>query len=160
MTVAGTKIDPELARELAAIAERQGCELLHAEWKGGLLRLFLDRAEGGVSLSDCEAVSRQASALLDVVDFGSGRYTLEVSSPGLDRQLYGPRDYERFAGRQVKVTYREPGEGGAKRTVSGRLVAFRPEAGGSVELDVGAGGAGAMTVPLARIQVARLEIEV
>ena len=156
--MAATNLAPELQSELAAIAAAHGCELLHAEFVAGTLRIFLDRPDG-VRLEHCEAVSREASARLDVADFGRGRYTLEVSSPGLDRQLYGPRDYERFTGRQVRVTYREP-EGGAKRTVSGRLVAFRPEAGGSVELEVGDRGADAITVALDRIQVARLEIEV
>jgi ribosome maturation factor RimP len=158
MTVGRPRIDHDLQRELAAIAASHGCELLHVEFKGALLRLFLDRLEGGVSLSDCEAVSREASALLDVVDFGPGRYTLEVSSPGLDRQLYGPRDYQRFTGRQVRVTFQEPAAG-AKRTVTGRLEAFRPEAGGSLELAVG-GREDRLTIPLDLVQVARLEVEI
>jgi hypothetical protein len=80
--------------ELAAIAESVGCELVRVEFKGGVLRLMLDREPGserlGVSHEDCANVSRQASALLDVVDFGPARYTLEVTSPGLDRPLYRP----------------------------------------------------------------------
>jgi len=84
--MAGKGIDPELGAELAGIAAAQGCELLQVEFQAGTLRLILDR-EGGVRLEDCETVSKLASAFLDVRNFGPGRYTLEVSSPGLDRQL-------------------------------------------------------------------------
>ncbi len=164
MTAGGPSISPELARELAAIAAGQGCELARVEFKGGVLRLILDRLEGGVNLADCEAVSKQASALLDVTEFGDRRYTLEVSSPGLDRELYGPRDYQRFQGRAVRVTFLEP-EGGAKRTVTGRLSAFRPgegpegDAPGGVIEVVPVEGRDTLEIPLDRIKLARLEIE-
>jgi ribosome maturation factor RimP len=108
-----TALAPEIEAELAESAAAAGCELIHAEWKGGLLRLVLDRPDAadspdtGVSLADCERVAKQASALLDVLDFGQGRYLLEVSSPGLDRQLYRPSDYRRFLGRLVRVTWEE-----------------------------------------------------
>ena len=116
----------ELRPELEQIADSAGCELVHAELKGAVLRLFIDRPEG-VTLADCEHVSRQVSAFLDVVDFGPGRYVLEVSSPGLDRQLYRARDWERFVGRRVRVTMGDPATG-KKRTVVARLDAFdRPE---------------------------------
>lgn len=158
MTVRDERVHEELRRELAAVAQSQGCELLHVEFKGGVLRIFLDREEGGVTLADCETVSKQASALLDVVDFGAGRYTLEVSSPGLDRRLYSARDYERFAGHGVRVTYRTP-DTDAKRTVVGRLLAYRPEAGG--EIDVAEQEKReTLTIPLDRIQMARLVVEV
>jgi len=156
-------IDPQLLAELAAVAERNGCELVHAEWKGGVLRLFLDRdgregREGGVSLGDCELVSRQVSALLDVTDFGTGRYLLEVSSPGLDRQLYGPRDYQRFVGRQVRVTF-VASDTGRKRTLRGRLAAYRPEAGGEVDV-VDAETGVEYTIPLQNMSLARLLVEI
>jgi ribosome maturation factor RimP len=112
----------ELQPELEAIAESAGCELVHVEIKGGVLRLFLDKPEG-ITLADCEHVSKLASAYLDVVDFGKSRYVLEVSSPGLDRQLYRPRDYARFVGRKVRVTLEDPATG-KKKTVVGRLEAF------------------------------------
>ena len=116
----------ELRPEIEQIAEAAGCELVHAELKGGVLRVFLDKP-GGVSLADCEHVSKQVSAYLDVVDFGPGRYVLEVSSPGLDRQLYRARDWERFVGRKVRVTTEDP-ETGRKKTGVARLEAFgRPE---------------------------------
>jgi ribosome maturation factor RimP len=155
-------IDPQLLAELAAVAERNGCELVHAEWKGGVLRLFVDREdrEGGVSLADCETVSRQVSALLDVSGFGTGRYLLEVSSPGLDRQLYGPRDYQRFVGRQVRVTF-VAGDTGRKRTVRGRLAAYRPARGEfEEEVDVVDAETGVeYTIPLKNMSLARLLVE-
>jgi ribosome maturation factor RimP len=113
----------ELQPELEQIADAAGCELVHVEIKGGILRLFLDKPDGGVSLADCEHVSKLASAWLDVVDFGKSRYVLEVSSPGLDRQLYTVRDYRRFVGRKVRVTMEDPATG-KKKTVVGRLEAF------------------------------------
>jgi ribosome maturation factor RimP len=150
-------LTPELQAELAAIAESKGCELVHAEFQSGVLRLFLDRSEG-VRLEDCEAVSKDASALLDVADFGRGRYTLEVSSPGLDRQLYGPRDYERFTGRRVRVRFIDP-QTGRRATVVARLDAYRPSPDGG-EIELSEPGAVTMRrVRLADVQLARLEIE-
>ena len=159
----------EITPELEAVAQGAGCELVHAELKGGVLRLFVDKPEG-VTLADCEQVSRQTSALLDVLDFGTGRYVLEVSSPGLDRQLYRPADYDRFADRLARVTYEDP-ETGKKRTDVARLRGLR-HAAGSPE---GASGKDTETdalvlledgktgevreVPLKNVKLARLEIE-
>ncbi len=120
---------PSSALELAEIAAAQGCELLQVEFQAGTLRLILDREEG-VRLEDCETVSKLASALLDVRNFGPGRYTLEVSSPGLDRQLYGPRDFARFVGRRVRVRFVDPATG-KRATVVGRLAGVRRSGGRS-----------------------------
>jgi ribosome maturation factor RimP len=151
------RIAPGLERELAAVAAAHGCELLQLEFKGSVLRLFLDRPDGGVTLGDCEGVSKEASALLDLFDFGDRRYTLEVSSPGLDRQLYGPRDFERFTGRLVKVTYRAA-ETGSQRTLVGRLAAFRAAGGGEIEVVEKERGEVAI-IAVEQIKVARLQIE-
>ena len=113
-----TAIEETLRTELQAIARDAECELLDAEFAGGVLRLTLDHPDG-VTLAHCETVSRQASALLDVTDFGPGGYTLEVSSPGLDRPLYGVRDFVRFAGEPARVTYRA--DDAPKRTVVGTM---------------------------------------
>jgi ribosome maturation factor RimP len=107
-------IEASVEEELGGLAASLGCELVHAEYAGGTLRLFIDR-EGGVTLEDCATMSRQASALLDVLDFGKGRYVLEVSSPGLDRELYKDRDWERFCGSRIKATFVDP-RTGKKRT--------------------------------------------
>lgn len=154
----------ELTPELEQIAAASGCELAHAELKGGVLRVFVDKPEGqgGVTLEDCSHISRQISALLDVLDFGKSRYILEVSSPGLDRQLYKPRDYERFAGRLARVTLDDP-ETGKKKTVTARLQGLR-EAEGTSEENAAVVLADDRTgerweVPLKNVKTARLEIE-
>jgi ribosome maturation factor RimP len=146
-------IDAELEEEFAAVAEQAGCELVHAEFAGDTLRLILDRPEG-VTLSHCERVSRQVSALLDTLDYGPGGYVLEVTSPGLDRQLYRPRDYQRFAGRRVRVTWREDG---VKRTDSGRLESFDAAGAGCAVVAPDRGEP--LRIPLTAIEMARLEIE-
>lgn len=101
-------MDLERIRQLAErVASSEGLELLEVEWagpaRGGILRLTIDRRDTPVSHRDCQAVSDQLGTLLDVEDLVDDRYTLEVASPGLDRKLYRPADYERFRGRRVKV---------------------------------------------------------
>jgi ribosome maturation factor RimP len=161
MSAAPSRIT-ELTPEIEQVAAAAGLELVHAELKGGVLRIFVDRPEGGVTIADCELVSRQVSALLDVLDFGSGRYVLEVSSPGLDRQLYKPRDYDRFAGRLARVTFQDP-ETSRKKTVVARLQGLRRTDGAVDEearvvlVDDKSGAP--MEVPLRNVTVARLEIE-
>ena len=90
----------------------------HPQGRGGLLRVYIDR-EGGVTVDDCEIVSRQVSAVLDVEDPIPGAYTLEVSSPGLDRPLRKAADFARFAGERAKVELTLPIEG--RRRFTGTL---------------------------------------
>ncbi len=120
-----TAIDAKLEAEFAAVAASSGCELVHVELQPGKLRVFLDRPQG-VTIDDCQTVSKQLSAILDVSDFSSRSYLLEVSSPGLDRELFSPRDYARFCGHLVRVTF-HAGEPRAKMTVVGRLEEFSAE---------------------------------
>jgi ribosome maturation factor RimP len=92
-----------------------GCELWGLEYHAsgrhrGALRIYIDKPEG-VDLSDCEKVSRQVSGVLDVEDPIQGEYTLEVSSPGMDRPLYTLEQFAEFVGEQVKVKLRVPFEG-------------------------------------------------
>jgi ribosome maturation factor RimP len=155
MTV--STIAQELHRELAAAAERSGCELLDVERLGKTLRLVVDRPEG-VTLGDCETVSRQASAVLDVAEYGQMSYVLEVSSPGLDRKLYGPHDYQRFLGRQIRITWREPGPE-RKRTVVGRLDRFEPSGAGAVSV-FAEETSEQLEIALPSVEVARLMPEV
>jgi ribosome maturation factor RimP len=157
---ATSAVTAELESELVEVAAGCGCELLAAEWKGGVLRLVIDRPEG-VSIADCEQVSKQSSALLDVSDFGAGRYVLEVSSPGLDRPLYRRSDYPRFLGRLIRVSFDDPATE-RKRTVVGRLVDFveRPEQSEqAAEVTVEESAGKRWVLPLDRIRLARLEIE-
>lgn len=81
-----------------------------------LLRIYIENPAGGVTVSDCEKVSRQVSTVFDVEDPIAGRYSLEVSSPGLDRLLFSVKDYERFVGREIKVQLAMPIDGRRKMT--------------------------------------------
>jgi ribosome maturation factor RimP len=103
------------------VAGSLGLDVFDVEWKIGkqrLLRVYIDRLPGpqnpddlGVSHIDCQNVSEQLSVILDVEDLVPGpAYTLEVSSPGLDRKLIKPADYERFVGRLAKIWLSEPVE--------------------------------------------------
>src|SRR3954453_16833429 len=95
----------EIAQRVAA---SEGLELVEVEVKGGgehgFVRISIDKPEG-VSHGDCESVSQQVGTILDVEDVvPGGRYTLEVSSPGVERKLLNPQDFERFQGKKAKVT--------------------------------------------------------
>lgn len=113
-TATAQLIDDDLREELAEIAAEAACELLEIEHRGGVLRFVLDHPDG-ITVEHCEAFSKQVSALLDVEDFGDRSYVLEVTSPGLDRKLYGPADYRRFAGKLARVTLRD--DAGRRRTI-------------------------------------------
>lgn len=114
----------QLIEMLETTVERLGFELADLELlegTHGLLRLFIDN-EAGISLEDCEAVSRQVSALLDVEDPVSGDYSLEVSSPGLNRRLVKAEHFERFAGENVKVKLKRLFEG--RRNYKAKLIGY------------------------------------
>lgn len=104
-----------------------GMELVEIEFKREgrtmVLRLYIDR-EGGISLDDCAAVSRELSAVLDVEETVPGKYTLEVSSPGLNRPLKTLEDYQHYTGRLIKIKTREPladDQGNLRKTFLGEL---------------------------------------
>ncbi|HHH13780.1 MAG TPA: ribosome maturation factor RimP [Thiolapillus brandeum] len=82
--------------------ELVGVEYLTGQPGGNLLRVYIDREEG-ITLDDCAAVSHQLSGVLDVEDPIPGNYTLEISSPGLDRPLFEPEHFERYAGKKVNI---------------------------------------------------------
>lgn len=132
----------DIAQLLSPTVESMGLELLGVEYLpspgGAVLRLYIDRpgadpsAEGqGVGIEDCEAVSREVSAQLDVADPISGNYTLEVSSPGVDRLLFTPAHFARFLGEQAKVGLKLPQDG--RRRLTGRIVSVE---GDTVTFDV------------------------
>ena len=125
--------------QVRAIAERVaaslGLEVVEIELRGGgksrMLRIFIDKPEG-VTHEDCANVSREVSTILDVEDaMPGGPYVLEVSSPGLDRKLFRPVDFERFQGSRVKLTTKDPVNG--NRHFEGRLEHFE---GGRLTLDL------------------------
>ena len=116
-----------IEERVQAIAERvaidHGLELVHAEVAGPenkpIVRIFIDKPDG-VTHQDCSEVSLHVGTVLDVEDFIHASYTLEVSSPGLERGLYKRADYERFAGRLAKLRTRRPIDG--QRNFRGRLL--------------------------------------
>src|SRR5690349_2728535 len=120
----------EKVREIAErVANSSGLEIVELEMRGGgkarMLRIFIDKP-GGVTHEDCANLSREVGTILDVEDaVPGGSYTLEVSSPGLDRKLSRPADFERFVGKLVKLTTREPVLN--NRHFEGRLEAFRDQ---------------------------------
>lgn len=112
----------ELFALLDPVVTALGFELADLELQAGrrgLLRLFID-GPAGITVDDCEKVSRQVGSVLDVEDPIPGDYTLEVSSPGLDRRLAKPAHFDRFAGAQVRVRLRVPLDG--RRQFSGVLL--------------------------------------
>ncbi|KMY67774.1 hypothetical protein AAU61_07800 [Desulfocarbo indianensis] len=149
---------PEFAarlRELAEpVARSEGLVLVELIWrregKGRVLRLFVDRPEGGVTLEECALVSRQVSSLLDVEDIIPVKYRLEVSSPGLTRQLKTTREYEIFAGRPARLVVRDP-QGGTE-TVKGLLKGL---AGEDVLIET---KGRIRSVPLSQVAKARLDV--
>src|SRR5215831_372389 len=107
-TAVASKIE-EIAQRLA---QSEGMEVVEVEVKGGgahrFVRISIDKP-AGVTHADCELISQQVGTILDVEDvMPGGRYTLEVSSPGIERKLVKPRDYERFQGRKIRASLREP----------------------------------------------------
>ena len=140
-----------LLRLLEPVIEALGYELVelefHPQGRGGLLRVYLDR-EGGIGVDDCERASRQVSSVLDVEDPIPGAYTLEVSSPGLDRPLRKAEDYARFAGQRAKLELLLPRDG--RRRFSGTLQGIE---GGEVQIEV---DGVIYRLPLADIGKARL----
>src|SRR3954470_9570149 len=126
-------LDVERVREIAdRVAASSGLEVVDVEFLGGgnarMLRVFLDKAAAGadplagVTHQDCANFSREFGTILDVEDVMPGSYTLEVSSPGLDRKLIKPADFVRFAGSRLKVMTRQPVNN--TRHFEGRLETF------------------------------------
>lgn len=131
-----------LLEQITAIAERvataQGVEIVELEFLGGgkqrMLRIYIDKPEG-VTHHDCETVSQQVGNILDAEDVIPGEnYTLEVSSPGVERKLTKPADYQRFTGQKAKIVTYEPVESqkhweGVLRGVDGEQVVIEPSEG-------------------------------
>ena len=143
-----------------AIAERvaidHGLELVHAEVAGPenkpLVRIFIDKPDG-VTHQDCSEVSLHVGTILDVEDFIHASYTLEVSSPGIERGLYKPQDYERFAGSLAKLKTRKPING--QRNFRGQVVGIE---GDNVLFDDRTNGR--VQIPFDTIVKANLELDV
>jgi ribosome maturation factor RimP len=153
-------------RDVAArVAGGYGLDIFDVQFRreapGMVLRVQIDRpgaaatADDSVSVDDCARVSRDLSAVLDVEDVVPGAYTLEVSSPGLDRPLRRAEDYQRFTGRRAKLVMREPVEG--QTFFKGRLGGIDEGRTAVVLIDTDDGRR--HRVPLAVITRANLEVE-
>jgi ribosome maturation factor RimP len=168
----------DIVGQLRAIAGRvagsHGFDLFDLQYRregsGMVLRVLIDRpwhepgasteestVEEGLSVEDCAAVSRDLSAVLDVEDMLPTSYTLEVSSPGLDRPLRHGSDYRRFAGRRAKIVMREAVDG--QMFFKGRLSGTESHAGRDVGILIATDDGRIHRVPIDTITRANLEVE-
>src|SRR5882724_3635985 len=161
-------LEIDKVRDIAErVAASIGLEIVEVELRGGgkarMLRIVIDKP-AGVTHEDCANLSREVGTILDVEDAIPGSYTLEVSSPGLDRKLFRPADYERFTGSLVKLTTQQPLNG--NRHFEGRLESFQ---NGRLVLDLhpakkkrrsGEAGAEKLEIDLANVERANLVPEI
>ena len=144
--------------EFEKIVASEGLELVHVDYRRQgrtyLLRIDIDK-EGGVTLDDCQLVSQQVSAWLDVEDPIPGEYELQVSSPGLDRKFYRDSDYQKFIGRLVRVKTSAAIRG--LHVIVGRLKEFDGKK--IVVTDPAMKKDADYEIPLADIKETRLEVE-
>ena len=152
------------------VARSEGLEIVDVEWKIGkqrFLRVYIDKLPDGsegaevndpypkISHADCQRVSQQLSVILDVEDLIPGpAYVLEVSSPGMDRELRKPADFERFKGRSAKISTVEPV--GDAKFFEGRLAGF---ADGKVRMELKGKEPRTVELPLEAIRKANLVVE-
>lgn len=148
-------LQEQIQRLLDPILTSLGLTLWDLEFKKDgpkwLLRIYIEREAGGVTLNDCEAVSRDLGTVLDVEDIVPHAYTLEVSSPGLDRPLTRPDHYRKCLGQQVRIKTFQAVNG--EKVFRGRLAAIE-EAVIVLETEK----SGTLRVPLAGVAKASLEI--
>jgi ribosome maturation factor RimP len=138
------------------VGASEGIEIVDVQLLGGggarLLRIYIDKP-AGVTHADCEFISNQVGTILDIEDVVPGdRYTLEVSSPGLERKLSTPQDFERFVGQKAKVVLREPVEN--QRRWEGTLAGYSE---GVIALEAVAGKR--VHIPLSQVEKANLKFE-
>ncbi len=142
----------EIARR---VAESEGIEIVEVELKGGgrnqFLRISIDKPDG-VTHGDCENISHQVGTILDVEEVVPSHYTLEVSSPGVERKLSKQKDFERFKGKKVKLVLKEPIEN--QTAFEGTLSGFQDQV---ISLDLAAGKT--IQFPYDRVERANLKFE-
>lgn len=144
----------KLRAVVSPVVEGNAYELVDLEWKheagSWILRVYIDHVgDRPVSLEDCTRVSRELSPVLDVADLIGVQYSLEVSSPGLNRPLRGEEQFRRFIGHKAKIRTRSP-VGENRRNFAGRLVAVD---NGTVRIDV---GDQVFDLPVAEVEKANL----
>lgn len=158
--MAKTDVVTQISEIAQPILDSLGLELVDIEYRkeghGMTLRLYIDKP-GGIMLDDCADVSRELSEILDVEEIIAANYNLEVSSPGLNRPLTKPADFERYVGKLVKVRTYEmiaDNSGNRRKTFLGRLEGFE---NGSVHLTLNEGQSA--SIQFDRIAKANLEFE-
>jgi ribosome maturation factor RimP len=149
-------VSSKIAEIAQRVADSEGLELVEVEVKGGgasrFVRVSIDKPDG-VTHADCESVSQQVGTILDVEDVvPGGRYTLEVSSPGVERKLIKPEDYQRFQGKKIKLTLRDAVEG--RRNWEGMLAGLE---NGDVALETEPGKT--VRFPYVQVKKANLKFE-
>ena len=154
-----SNLPEQVEQQIEKIVSSEGLELVHLEYKrqgrGYLLRVDIDK-EGGITLEDCQLVSHQVSAYLDVEDVVPAEYELQVSSPGLDRKFYRESDYRNFIGKLVRVKTAKPIRGlhvivGRLKEYDGRnIVVTDPQGKKNPDYEI----------PMADIKETRLEVEI
>ncbi len=128
--LSNSEIEEKVRNILEPYLETMGYVLVDIKYaregKGWVLRVYVDREEGGITLNECREISEQLSAELDVEDFIPGAYLLEVSSPGVDRPLKTYSDFRRVKNRKVEVFFKEPL--GKRRSIEGVVLAVYEDA--------------------------------
>lgn len=147
-----------VARVVEPAIEAEGYTLVDAELKGEgggrVLRLFIDKPEGGITIDDCQKMSRLLSPMLDVENMIEGKYYLEVSSPGINRRIRKKEDFERFVGSKIRIRTRSPIDG--RRKVTGVIEGI--EESDVIIRDERSGAEGISRIPLAAIDRANLQV--
>ncbi|MEM7053538.1 MAG: ribosome maturation factor RimP [Pseudomonadota bacterium] len=147
-------VEDDVSRLLRPTIESMNFEFIGLEYlpnpKNRLLRVYIDRAPGGVTVDDCAELSREISALLDVEDPIRGEYSLEVSSPGAERPLFEAAHYRQFAGHEAVLQLYSPHQG--RRKLSGTLIGASEHDEAQIEVD-----GELFTVPLSLIRRANLK---
>ena len=149
-----TEVEHALSKIVEPIVISHGMELVDVEYRrearGWVLRIYIDK-EGGVTLDDCVLVNNEAGPVIDVEDLIQSPYTLEVSSPGLNRALKKERDFERFKDRSVKIRIHDAV--GTRRSFRGRLLGCTK---GLIKVEV---DGHVLDIPLSNVAHANLELE-
>lgn len=154
--IAKTPMDQKLAALTLSTIEGMGFRLVRLRLMGGgrpTLQVMAERPDGSMEVDDCAELSRALSALLDVEDPIEGEYVLEVSSPGIDRPLTRPEDFERYAGFEAKLELAEPIDG--RKRFRGRLAGVEGE-GAAVAVAIEGAEFGAASAPFAALADAKL----
>jgi ribosome maturation factor RimP len=149
----------EIAAIVEPVLEDLGFRLVRVKVQGGggtvdkIVQLMAERPDGSITIDDCETISKQVSPVLDVANPVSGAYRLEISSPGIDRPLVRPSDFEDWSGHEAKIELTEPV--GGRRKFKGMLEGFE-DGEVRIEADTGEHGIQHLGLPVHLISDARL----